>query len=296
MLKKSFKFTNNLFDAFNYLLLSISLLLCIYPFYYIFIYSISDSNASAKGLFFLPKSVTLTNYVGVFKLEGIGNATLISIARTVLGTVLTIFGCSFLAYLMTKKEMYLRRLLYRLLIITMYFNAGLIPWYLTMKMYRLNDNFLLYIVPTIISAYFVLLLKTFIEQISPSMEESAKIDGAGYFTIFTRIIFPLSMPIVATIAVFSAVNQWNTWMDNWFLVEDPNLKTLQVILYDYLRDISSAASATMQEKNSGMLAREISPQTVRMTITMVVTLPIIFIYPFLQRYFVKGLMMGAIKG
>jgi ABC-type glycerol-3-phosphate transport system permease component len=178
----------------------------------------------------------------------------------------------------------------------MYFNAGLIPYYLTIKMYHLNQSFLLYVIPGAVSAYYVILIKTFIEQLPPSLEESAKLDGAGFFRIFMKIIFPLSMPIVATIAIFSAVAQWNSWIDNFLFSTNPKLKTLQLTLYEYLTQTNRIAQATMQERNSGQAVRELTPAAVRMTITMVVTLPIIFVYPFLQKYFVKGLMLGAIKG
>jgi len=204
------------------------------------------------------------------------------------------------AFFVTKDELPCRKLIYRLLIITMYFNAGLIPWYITMKMLHLNNSFLLYIIPYAISPFYVVLLKTFIEQLPMSLEESARIDGAGHFTIFIKIICPLSIPIIATIAVFSAVMQWNTWFDNFFLVQNPRLRTLQLVLYNYLNEANNIA---MQIKNENALEAgirtnkiTITPQAIKMTITMVVTLPIIFVYPFMQKYFVKGIMMGAIKG
>ena len=287
---------DRMFSIFNYILLTLVLIFSIYPIYYILIYSVSTPLEAAKGIYLLPRGFTLDNYAKVLGLKGILNAAFISAARTVLGTALTVVCCSFLAYLCTKREMYLRKVIYRLLVVTMYFNAGLIPWYLTMKLYSLNNNFLLYILPSAVSAFNVILVKTFIEQIPASMEESAKIDGAGYFRIFFRILFPLSMPIIATIAVFSAVNQWNSWTDNYFLVGSEKLTTLQLILYNYLTQASRIATASAQDLNRGVGVQAITPAAIRMTITMVVTLPILFVYPFLQRYFVKGIMMGAVKG
>jgi putative aldouronate transport system permease protein len=297
MNKKTKKSFISIFDSFNYIFLFILLAICIYPFLYIFAYSISDSKMALKGLYILPKGLTISNYIHVLGLKGILPAAQMSIARTVIGTLLTIFCCSFLAFLTTKKEMFLRTTLYRVLIATMYLNAGLIPWYLVMKSYHLNNNFLLYVLPSAVSAYFVILVKTFIEQLPPALEESAKMDGAGYVTVFIKIIFPLSMPIIATIGVFAAVGQWNNFIDNYFLVTKDSLNCLQLILYKFLREAAQiATSATQHDLNSGLLAKTLTPSTVRMTITMVVTLPIIFVYPFLQKYFVKGLMMGAIKG
>lgn len=280
----------------NYLMLSIVTFICIYPFYYIFIYSISDPVAASSGLVFLPKGVNFDNYVRILKLPNISNAFVISILRTVIGTAITVICCTFFAYLVTKREMPARKFVYRFVVISLYLNAGLIPWYLTMKALSLNNNFLLYVLPSAIVGFYVILIKTFIEQLPAALEESAMIDGAGYLTIFIKIIFHLSLPIIATIAVFAAVGQWNTWQDNFFLVTDPKLQTIQMVLYSYLNQVQSIANMTMQEMNRGEAARQITPQAVRMTMTMIVTIPILFVYPYLQKYFVKGLMLGAVKG
>lgn len=285
-----------IFDIFNYAILTIMLIICIYPFYYIFIYSISNPIKAQSGIGLLPKGLTLNNFAQIFKLKGIGNALIISVLRTLIGTIVTVLSCSFFAYLVTKEELPMRKLIYRFVVLTMYFNAGLIPWYLTMKFLHLNNNFLLYILPTAISAFYVVLLKTFIEQLPQSLEEAAKLDGAGYFTIFTKVILPLSKPILATIVVFASIAQWNTWFDNYFLVSSDKLKTLQLILYNYLTEASKISTASAQELTRGTAVRTITPETVRMTITMVVTLPILLVYPFMQRYFVKGIMLGAVKG
>lgn len=267
-----------------------------YPFYYIFIYSISDPQQAVKGVFIAPAGFTLLNYATIFKLDHMLNSFVVSVLRTVIGTAVTVLCCSWFAYAVTKNELYFRKLIYRFLVVTMYFNAGLIPWYLTMKALGLKNSFLLYILPGAISAFYVVLLKTFIEQLPKALEESAMIDGAGFLKIFVRIIFPLSMPIVATIAVFSAVGQWNTWMDNYFLVSSDRLQTLQLVLYNYLTQAQQIVnSSNMQDLNRG-LATKVSPESIRITITMVVTIPVMLVYPFLQRYFVKGIMLGAIKG
>lgn len=284
------------FSIVNYLLLSLITFVCIYPFYYIFIYSISDPLAASAGLVWLPKGINLDNYARMLQLPNITSSFVISLLRTVIGTIITVLCCTFFAYLVTKKELPLRKIIYRFVVITLYLNAGLIPWYLTMKTLGLNNNFLLYVLPGAIVGFNVILIKTFIESLPLALEESAMIDGAGYFTIFAKIIFPLSLPIIATIAVFAAVGQWNTWQDNFFLVSDPKLQTVQMVLYNYLNQVQSIANMTMQELSRGEAARQITPQAVRMTMTMIVTIPILFVYPFLQRYFVKGLMLGAVKG
>ncbi|MEJ8306327.1 carbohydrate ABC transporter permease [Saccharibacillus sacchari] len=284
------------FTVFNYTFLSLLVIVTIYPFYYIFIYSISDSIEAQKGVYLWPAGFSLEAYKTTVQLPGIADAAIVTLGRTILGTVITVFSCSFFAYLITKNELPLRKFIYRFVLITMYFNAGFIPWYLTMKMYGLQNNFLLYILPTAISGFNIILIKTFIEQLPPSLEESAKIDGAGYFRVFTSIIFPLSMPIIATIAIFSAVGQWNTWFDNFFLVENPKLQTLQLVLYNFLNQSSNLSNMTTEQLTRGDLVRTLTPQSIRMTITMLVTLPIVLVYPLLQRYFVKGIMIGAVKG
>jgi putative aldouronate transport system permease protein len=289
---------NALFNVINYTVFLLFSIICIYPFYYIFLYSISDpSLAERGGIVLVPKGFTLLNYISTFQLPNIGNAALISLTRTVLGTVITVFCSSLFAYIVTKKELFGRKIIYRYLIITMYMNAGLIPIYILFKEIGLKNNFLVYIIPSAISAYYVILVKTYIEQIPPSLEESAMVDGAGHFTIFIKIILPISTPIVATIAVFNAVTQWNSWTDNFFFANTQQLQTLQFLLLNYLNQAESMMREMAQDINRMRnTTYHLTPNSVRMTITMVVTLPIIFVYPFLQRYFVKGIMMGAIKG
>lgn len=284
------------FNTVNYTFLTLLVIITIYPFYYIFIYSISDPIEAQKGVYLWPAGFSLEAYQKTISLNGIKDAALVSLGRTVIGTVLTVFACSFFAYLITKEEMPFRKVIYRFVLITMYFNAGFIPWYLTMKAYHLQNSFLLYVLPSAIVGFNIILIKTFIEQLPASLEESAKIDGAGYFKIFTSIVFPLSMPIIATIAVFAAVGQWNTWFDNFFLVSDPKLQTLQLVLYNLLNQTSNLSSLTSEQLTRGDVVRTLTPQSIRMTITMLVTLPIVLVYPFLQRYFVKGIMLGAVKG
>lgn len=293
---KNNSLSDKVFNVVDCILLFLFFLICIYPFYYVLIYSLSTPSLANKGITFLPAGFTFYNYACVFKLEGVFSAFVVSVLRTVIGTAITIVCCSLFAYLVSKRIMYFRKFIYRFLVVTMYFNSGLIPWYLAMKYYHLDNNFLLYVVPTAVSAYYIVLLKTFIEQLPPSLEESAKLDGAGYLRIFWSIILPLSKPIVATIAVFSAVGQWNSWFDNYILVQNDSLNTLQLILYNYLNQANTIANSTSIEDKARGIATVMTPQSIRMTITMVVTLPIMLVYPFMQRYFVKGIMLGAVKG
>ncbi|WP_219835700.1 carbohydrate ABC transporter permease [Paenibacillus sp. R14(2021)] len=291
------KVNNPFFEVLNYLIQIVFVLVCLYPFYYIFIYSISSPQEAIKGVYLLPTNLTISNYSQIMQLNNISWSFMVSVLRTIIGTLVTVFCCALCAYIVTKQELYFRKIIYRYIVITMYFNAGLIPWYITMKMFGLQNNFLLYILPSAVGAFYIVLLKTFIEQLPASLEESAMLDGASYFTIFRKIIFPLSMPIIATIAVFSAVSQWNSWTDNYFLVSDERLQTLQMILYNYLNEAQILASSNNINLNDvGSSMKRLTPESIKMTITMIVTVPIMLVYPFLQRYFVKGLMLGAIKG
>lgn len=288
------------FNIVNYFVFGLFTLICIYPFYYIMINSISDNHQSALGnVIFWPVGIHFNNYVEVMKLKGIGRAALISVARTVAGTACTIIASAILGYLFTKKRMWGRKFWYRFIVITMYFNAGIIPWFIVMYNLGLMNNFLAYILPGIVSPFFIILVKTYIESIPPSLEESAAIDGAGFWTILTRIIIPLIIPILATITIFSAVGQWNYFIDTLFLMTKKDNWTLQFILYNYLSNSTSLSTLLKSAQGNDMAADVARMQTatsVRMTISIVVVFPVLLVYPIFQRYFIKGIMIGAVKG
>ena len=247
---------------------------------------------------FYPIGVHFSNYKQVLKIAGLADATLVSIARTVLGTGLTVFASAFVGYIVTKEKLWHRKLCYRFIVATMYFNAGIIPWFILMMNIGFTNNFLAYIIPGIVSPFNIILVKTYIESIPPALEESAQIDSAGYWIRFTRIVLPLCMPILATVTVFSAVGQWNSFQDTLFLMTDRKLYTLQFLLYRYINE--SNALATILKNSNGAVNMNLSlvqtPTSVRMTVTMIVVAPILLVYPFFQRYFVGGIMIGAVKG
>lgn len=291
---------DRIFNILNVALFTIITLICIYPFYYLFINTISDNELSGRGLItFFPKGIHLTNYLQVFKIQNLGHAAFISLARTLLGASLTVIGSALLGFVFTQKEMWGRKFWYRFVIITMYFNAGIIPWFIIMMKFHLTNNFLAYILPFIVQPFFIVLVKTYIESLPASIQESAEIDGAGYLVIFSKIILPLITPILATVAVFSAVNQWNSFSDTLFLMTDERYYTLQFILYRYMNQASLLAHILQSTQGSVMSADIAHMQTstsVRMTVSMIIVTPILFVYPFCQRYFVKGIMIGAVKG
>lgn len=296
-IKQDNSILERLFNGFNGIFMILFTFICVYPFYYLLIYSISDPRLAAKGIYFYPLKFTFDSYQKIFELGTIPHAFLVSVEKTVLFTILCVYFSTMFAYLLTKKEMLFRKFVYRYVISSMYLSAGLIPWYITMRTFGLKDNFLLYILPGAINAFYIILAKTYIESIPASLEESAQMDGAGFMTTFNRIIFPLSRPIVATIAVYAAVGCWNSWIDNYFLVSKENLQTIQMILYNYLNDaLALANNAAQQTSGSGGLKVQVSADSIKMTITIISVLPIILVYPFLQKNFIKGIMLGAVKG
>lgn len=296
MLKRNESPSRRVFKLLNALFFILFTLLCVYPLWYVLIQSLSSGNTGKAIL--LPEGFTLKNYAQVFQMPNVAHAMVVSVLRTVVGTIATVSACMLLGYLFTKEEMPFRKLLYRMLVITMYVSGGLIPTYLVYKSYGLLNNFWVYILPGAVSAYYVILIKTFVEQLPKAVEESAMIDGANTLTIFARIILPVSLPIVATIAVYAAVRQWNSWFDNHvYALTNKNILTLQYMLYKYLNEAERIAKE-LQELSSDRATAEtmLTPRGVRMTVTMVTVIPVLFIYPFLQRYFVKGIMIGAVKG
>ncbi len=291
------KFT--LFDVMIYVIYTLFAFVCIYPFYYIFINTISDNSLVARGhVMFYPIGIHFENYIQIFTLDELFNATLISIARTLLGTALSLISASFMGYAFSRREYLGRKFWYRFTIATMYFNAGIIPWFLNMRMLGLTNNFLGYILPALAAPYYLILVKTYIESIPATLEESAEIDGAGYLVRYMKIILPLSKPILATIAIFAAVGQWNSFMDTVYLMTDDSLFTLQFLLFRYL---NQATTLTQMMQSSGgdvvvNTATDLTPTAIRFTITIVATVPVLIVYPFFQRHFVKGIMLGAVKG
>lgn len=296
MRKKKKSINDTVFNIFNYTIMILLILVCVYPFWYIFIYSISDPTLAARGITFLPRGITLENFRKVLGISGIFPALWVSIARTVLGTLIHVVCVMFLGYLFTK-PMYGRKFFYRMLVVTMYLNGGVIPTYLVYKMYGLTNTFWVYVIPGAVSAYNVILCKTFVENLPISLEESARLDGAGYLTVFSKIVLPLSKAIVATIVVFSAVGQWNSWTDNYIYNVDEKYNTLQLLLYNYLNEGTRLMKIIAETGDTALMeGYQFTPMSVRMTITMLVMIPILCVYPFMQKHFVKGVMIGAVKG
>lgn len=289
------------FQVINILIFAIFAIICAYPFYYLIINSISANDLSASGkVNFLPHGFQLENYVKVFQLNGLGTAAMVSLGRTVIGTICTVLASVYLGFMFTQQRMWHRKLWYRFMVITMYFNAGLIPMYMTMKTLHLTNSFWVYIIPAIVQPFNIIMAKTYVESIPPALQEAAEIDGAGTMTVFAKVILPTCKPIMATIAIWSAVGQWNSFQDTLIYITDQKLYSLQYLLYTYLNQASSLATMVQQSGGNvsavANLATQQTPTSIRMTISVIVVLPILFIYPIFQKSFVKGIMIGSVKG
>lgn len=288
------------FNIITYAVFAIFTVICIYPFYYLIINTISNNQMSANSLInFWPKGIHLENYKQVFKLRGLSQAALVSVGRVVIGTLASTLASAFLGFMFTQQKMWMRKFWYRFLVITMYFNAGLIPMFIIMLNIGLQNSFWVYILPAIVSPFNIILVKTYVESISPSLQEAAEIDGAGILKIFFKVILPITKPILATIAVFAAVGQWNSFQDTLIYITDQKLYSLQYILYTYINQASSLATLA---KNSGAMqsianvATQQTATSIKMTVSVIVVLPILVVYPFAQRYFTGGIMIGSVKG
>ena len=289
------------FQVINILIFAIFAIICAYPFYYLIINSISANDLSASGkVNFLPHGFQLENYVKVFQLNGLGTAAMVSLGRTVIGTICTVLASVYLGFMFTQQRMWHRKLWYRFMVITMYFNAGLIPMYMTMKTLHLTNSFWVYIIPAIVQPFNIIMAKTYVESIPPALQEAAEIDGAGTMTVFAKVILPTCKPIMATIAIWSAVGQWNSFQDTLIYITDQKLYSLQYLLYTYLNQASSLATMVQQSGGNvsavANLATQQTPTSIRMTISVIVVLPILFVYPIFQKSFVKGIMIGSVKG
>ena len=284
----------------SYIIYTFFAFVCFYPFYYIFINSLSANDLSERGkVLFWIKGLHFKNYINVVKVPGLFDALKVSVARTAIGTLLTVAASAFLGFMFTRETLWKRKLWYRLVVATMYFNAGIIPWYIIMRNLNLTNNFWGYIFPNVVAPFYIVLCKTYVESVPKELQQAAEIDGAGTLRIFFQIMLPVIQPILATVAIFSAVNHWNSFQDTLLLVTDNKLYTLQFVLYQYINQASSLKALVNSTSTTTSLAALATAQTatsIRMTVTMVVVTPIILVYPFFQRFFIKGIMIGAVKG
>lgn len=282
------------FNVFNIILLLLFACTTVYPFLYTLSISLSSAAEAATGGFHLyPKDISLTAYNMVFRNESLPIAYLNTIFRTVVGTLLGLIVTCFYAYALSRSETPNKKFFTVLLVFTMLFNGGKIPTYLVLKQYHLLDSVWVYILPMLIVPYNVIVARSFFMSIPNSLNESARIDGAGEFRIFFKIIMPLSKPIIMTIALFMAVTHWNSWYDALMYITDNNKIVVQLLLQRIIQE-SDVSLITQGLVNPD--AAEFTSETVKSATVIVAILPILLFYPFIQKYFTKGMMLGAVKG
>ena len=281
-------------DILDWILLVVFVFLIIitlYPFLNVLAISFNDPIDTMRNInMVIPRQFTTSNYVYIFKENNLIAPLLLSVLRTVLGAGLGVICTAMLAYVLSRKDFYFNKVFTLLFVVTMYVSGGLIPEYLLlMRILGLGNNFLVYIIPGLIWVYNVILVRSFIEGLPIALQEAARVDGANDFIIWGRIILPLCKPVLATVGLFVAVGQWNAFMDTYLYAKE--LPTLQYVLYQIMETatIKVDPHAVEQMKNA------VSPLSVRMAITIVATVPILLVYPFLQKYFVGGMTVGAVK-
>lgn len=295
--------SNVIFDVIIYLTLIFVVIVTVYPFWNTLALSFNDGLDSLKGgITFFPRKFTIKNYSNLFETDYIFKAGLISVSRTILQTVLNVFCTSMLAYSLSRKEFVLKKSLTAVIVISMYVNAGLIPGYMLTKKLGLLNNYLVYIIPNLIDAFNFILVRTYINGLPDSFVESARIDGANEFKIFLQIIMPLIIPSIAMTCLFVAVNAWNSWFDTYLYTSGKkNLHSLQYVLMSFLQasqqqsNSASNANALAVAAASGASAAQVTPVAIRASITIVATVPILIVYPFVQKYFVTGMTIGGVK-
>lgn len=278
----------------NLVLLTAFCILILYPVWYIVVLSFNEgADAMLGGIYFWPRKFTLQNYRAVFQENAIVQSFLVTIARTVLGTATSVFFTAMVSFAYSKARLIGRNFYLTMGTVTLIFNGGLIPTFLLIRDLHLYDSFWVYIIPSLFGFYNCIIFMSFFRTLPPALEESAMIDGANEFQQFIKIILPLSKPILATIALFTAVGHWNDYFTGVIYIQNPDLIPIQTYLY---RIVAEAGSVKIQTNVQGLQERANSTQALKLATMVVTTLPIVCVYPFLQKYFVKGVMIGAVKG
>lgn len=284
---------NRIFNAFNITLMSILTLFIAYPMWNLVVSTFSGAQYLAEGgITFYPKGFTLENYQAVVRDASLIKAFGISVAKTLLGIITHVAFCSMVAFGMSKKELAGRKIYTALGIITMFFSGGMVPTFLLYRQLGLLNKFAVYIIPAMFSYFNMVILMNFFRDLPSSLEESALIDGAGPWRVFLQIVIPLSVPVIATIALFTGVGQWNDFMTARMFVTNKELHPLQMKLFEI---IARSQVSAMTNPAAGAV-EQVTTRSIQLATIVLTTLPIVLIYPFVQKYFVKGMTLGAVKG
>ena len=267
----------------------------LYPVWYTVVISFNDSGDALRGgIYWWPRKFSLESYKTVFQDTTIIRAFAVTVLRTLIGTVTSVFFTAMVGYALSKKHIMGNKFYTILGTITMFFTGGLIPYFITLKNLGLYNNFLVYIIPSLFNFYNMIIFRSFFNELPAGLEESARLDGANDLMIFIRIVIPLSAPVIATIALFNGVGHWNDYFTGVMYINDAELQPIQTYLFRIIA--SASASKTVVAMPAGVTAQQVSSQSVRLATMVVTTFPIMCVYPFLQKYFVKGMLIGSIKG
>lgn len=284
------------FDIILAVLMVIIAIVTVYPFLNVLAISLNDATDTVRGgIHIVPREFTMQNYKEIFEGSSkLPQGLLISILRTVIGTFTGVLASAMVAYTLSRREFVFNKAITIIFVLTMYIGGGLIPEYMVVKGLGLVNNFAVYILPGLIGTFNVIVIRSFIDGLPPALNESAMIDGANDFIIFTKIVLPLCLPVIATVALFIAVGQWNSWFDTYLYARSSDgLTTLQ---YELMKVMGNATGSAKVDPNNPVLqAGSINPESIKMAITMVATVPILLVYPFVQKYFVTGMTLGAVK-
>ncbi len=281
------------FDFIIYLVMLVVFVVSLYPFWYVVMYSFSTSGSVGSNLLLYPKGFNVDSYRLLMSVDKIPHALMISVARSVLGPTLSILVTAMAAYALMNRDLVGRSFFVKLLMITMYFSSGMIPSYLLMSEIGLTGTFWVYIIPGLFGVYNMVLIKTYMESLPDGLAESAMIDGANDFVIFFRIVFPLSKPVLAAVLLFLCIGQWNSYSDTMiYNSSQTELHTLSYVLMNFIQ--TSSSSVEEARKNAQM--NNINSTSLKMAMTVITTVPIMLVYPMLQKNFAKGILIGSIKG
>lgn len=292
--------SEKIFGVFNILFMILLCIVTLYPYLNQLAVSFNDAQDTVfGGISVFPRKFTWENYKTVFTNSGFNTSLIISVLRVLVGTVLGLVVITGAAYAMTRKDLPARNVFISLLIVPTFISGGLIPVYILYRYLHLMNNFFVYIFPVAFSFYYMIIIRTYLQSIPSSLEESAVIDGANEVQILFRIMLPLSMPVIATVALWLGVSHWNDWTTSLYFVTKKNLYTLQYIMYKVVKEAElvneMAIQQAMTSPGGNVQPVKVTPESVKATTIIVATLPIVMLYPFLQKYFIKGVMIGAIK-
>jgi len=284
-----------IFDYFNVIFMFIIIFVMLFPFWNIIANSFNEGRDSLKGgIYFWPRVWSIDNYKAVFANTLLIGGYVITISRTLIGTAAAVLFTGVVAFSLSHKDLVFRKYYMFIGVVTMFFGGGLIPYYMLIRNIGLYNSFWVYIIPSMFSFYNMVIMMTFFRQLPAEMEESAKIDGAGYLRIYLRIILPLSAPIIATMALFNGVGHWNDFFTAYLFIKNEDLLPVQTILYKII--VENKAQEMADRIPEAALRRKITPAAVRDAALIVTTFPVMCVYPLLQKYFAKGFLVGSVKG